>query len=50
MNPVDEEWREGEMVKFLDYLVALNCVEGEAEVSEKDLKQRCLEMTQSARI
>lgn len=36
MNPVDEEWRDVEMVKFLDHLVARNCVEDRAKVSKKD--------------
>ena len=39
MDPVDEEWRDVEVVEFLDHLVALNCVESGAEVDKQDLNE-----------
>lgn len=36
MNPVDEGWRDVEVVKFVDLLVALNCTEGGAEINKED--------------
>lgn len=35
MNPLDEDWRDDEMVKLFDHPVVLNCVEGRAEVDKK---------------
>lgn len=34
----DKEWRDVEVVEFLDHLVVLNCIEGGAEVNKEDLK------------
>lgn len=36
MNPVDEEWRDVEVVEFPDHLVALDGVESRTEIDEKD--------------
>ena len=36
VDPVDEEWRDVNVVEFLYHLVALNCVECGAEVDKED--------------
>ncbi len=36
MNPVNEEWWDVHVVEFPDHLVALDGVEGRAEVNEEE--------------
>lgn len=34
LNPADEQWRDVEMLKFPDYVVALICDEGRVKVNK----------------